>query len=423
MKCHLEISKEARRSASKPASMPTNQTHEVCIRDLAVVPKLEIRGKSTCLDSSIEEVIQTLAHHVEGPCLDAILITHALHPHLWDSPQLDQGEGDGRGANNGSCEISQDHLYPPPGSSGNPRKQRNKRGGGDHPERHPQKRRSIASASSRGERKRRYACPYFLHDSSTYFQCLNYYLHRVGDVRQHLLRRHVQEIYCPQCGHIFEGDTNHTNRDQHILDGNCEIRDFNIPPGMTTDTVKRMKETAGGNARDDTAKWFEIWNCVFPGIPQPMSPYLDDEITVVSYLIQEYQAQPNIDSVALLSLVPPAMQEEACRHMYNMLASIPPYFTRRMEGYVNHNQGNDYIPRDIIPPSQSSINANGHPNLSLSLPQPTIAPLDSVYNSPENQLSPIDENRGIVPYVVLTNPGWQDPSWSGSDYVPKGPDN
>ncbi|KAI1648392.1 uncharacterized protein F4817DRAFT_334813 [Daldinia loculata] len=397
-----------------------------CIRDLAVAPKLETWGKPACLDSSIEEVLQTLAQYFgfEDPWLDAFLVTHVSQPYLWDGPLLDQGEGDGRGANNGPCGTSQDHSYPPPGSSGNPRKQRNKRGGGDHPERQPQKRRSIASASSRGERKRRYACPYFLRDNSAYFQCLGYHLHRVGDVRQHLLRQHLQEIHCPRCGHIFKGQTNNVDRDRHLNENNCDTRVFNTPPGMTVDAVDRMREAASGSStRDDAAKWFEIWDCIFPGIPQPISPYLDDGVTITSYLIEEYQNQPNIHVATLLSLVPPApaMQQEAYGHICNMLAGIPPYFTHRMGGSINHSQGNEYVPRDVLP--QSPINPNVHPNLSLTLPQSIIAPQDSVYNSPENQLPPIDENGGVSPYNLLTNPGWQPTSWPGSDYVPKVPDN
>ncbi|KAI0849959.1 hypothetical protein F5Y00DRAFT_234307 [Daldinia vernicosa] len=391
------------RSTSKPTSRPP----EVCIRDLAVASKFELWSKPTCSGPGVEEVLQALAHY-EDSWLDAILITHASRPYLWDGPLIDQGEGEGRGANNGSSGTLQDHSHQPPGSSGNPRKQRNKRGGGDHPERQPQKRRSVASASSRSENRRRYACPYFLLDPSAHVQCLGYFLHRVGDVRQHLLRQHLQPIHCPQCGLIFKGQTKNDDRDQHIRANNCDIRVFNAPPGMTADAVERMKDAASGTcARDDAAKWFEIWHCIFPGHDQPESPYLPNEITIASYLIQEYQNLPNIHIAQLLSLVRPGTQEEAYVHIYNMLAAIPLYFTQRTGGSINDGQDNDYIPGDV-PLPQSPINPNGHPNPSVSFPQSFIAPQDSVFNSPENQLPPIDENEGVSP-DLLTNPVWQPP--------------
>ncbi|KAI1736966.1 hypothetical protein F4680DRAFT_235639 [Xylaria scruposa] len=124
-----------------------------------------------------------------------------------------------------------------------------------------------------------FGCPFYFHDKEEHQSCLNYKLKRIGDVRQHIWRSHVQPSYCPRCGIVFQNDINYAQRDIHINDRQriCEaISDLPRYSGATSDQLASMTTAANHRYNStDRDRWYSIWDLMFPGVDRPPSPYVD----------------------------------------------------------------------------------------------------------------------------------------------------
>ncbi|KAK6857284.1 hypothetical protein PG995_007471 [Apiospora arundinis] len=157
------------------------------------------------------------------------------------------------------------------------------KGNGDErdPERGGKKsQRNKASAVSGRQPSRQFACPYLFGGSLRHHCCRGF--NRIGDVRQHLFRCHRQPAhYCPTCGRVFDDEQ---SSGAHIRQQNCSPAAFNFP-GMTSDQwidistrAQAPPHTVPGG---DAARWYIIWDILFPGAQRPPTPYINGSIFTV----------------------------------------------------------------------------------------------------------------------------------------------
>lgn len=122
-----------------------------------------------------------------------------------------------------------------------------------------------------------FACPFYCHDKEEHQNCLSRRLRRIGDVRQHLKRCHMQASWCPRCGVIFRNDRAYAQRNEHI--SSCETYIHPSPPpppGMTGEQLIAMTDAARHRrGSNDEGRWYEIWDIMFPGERRPLSPYIN----------------------------------------------------------------------------------------------------------------------------------------------------
>jgi hypothetical protein len=157
--------------------------------------------------------------------------------------------------------------------------QRGKRKRGDDDEKKPSKQKPKLDSD---QCPTPFACPFYLHNRHEWHQCLrNYTLNRIVDVRLHLLRVHLLAPQCPSCGKEFKGRSAEDRFNAHIQLRNCQSLP-SLPParhGITGDQLEAMRTKAthrtGPHVQDPAAaKWFEMWDIIFPTIARPASPYI-----------------------------------------------------------------------------------------------------------------------------------------------------
>lgn len=137
-----------------------------------------------------------------------------------------------------------------------------------------------------GQFPNQFACPFYLHDRHEWSNCLrNYRLNRVVDVRLHLLRVHLLAPQCPSCGKEFKGDSAEDRCNEHIEQRSCQPLPHPPPPrhGLTGDQLEAIRSIASHRTGrreqlDDpaAAKWFEMWDIIFPNTAHPASPYITE---------------------------------------------------------------------------------------------------------------------------------------------------
>ncbi|KAK4183198.1 hypothetical protein QBC35DRAFT_443808 [Podospora australis] len=145
-----------------------------------------------------------------------------------------------------------------------------------------------ANISNKRQRTLHVACPFSFHDRSTYSGCRKYSLRQIADVRTHLQRVHMQDLFCPTCKHTFIGDNKRRNFDDHVTEKKCQPNSQPDPPGITQefwDLHFKGKSQAANCLYDKSPlerKWYYIWDTLFPDSTRPASIYQrgaeDDEI-------------------------------------------------------------------------------------------------------------------------------------------------
>ncbi|KAH8760494.1 hypothetical protein F5883DRAFT_140722 [Diaporthe sp. PMI_573] len=156
--------------------------------------------------------------------------------------------------------------------------QRGKRKRGDDDEKKPSKQKTKLDSDQCADP---FACPFYLHNRYEWHTCLrNYTLKRIVDVRLHLLRVHLLAPQCPTCGHEFKGDSAEDRCNVHIQLRTCQPLPLPLPSrhGVTGDQLEDIRTIA--TRRPDrrvkdpaAAKWFEMWDIIFPSSARPASPY------------------------------------------------------------------------------------------------------------------------------------------------------
>ncbi|KAI1803542.1 hypothetical protein F4811DRAFT_524521 [Daldinia bambusicola] len=139
-------------------------------------------------------------------------------------------------------------------------------------------------ASKRALPRPEFACPFYKYDAVRHLRCHNYELHRIGDVRQHILRRHASLHHCPRCSQTFhlEGELQ-----DHIRHGSCQAGESQPPRELISGRFRELKNPAS-ILRNDVEKWYSIWDLIFPDIPRPASPYFNRRVEVPMEMLQDH---------------------------------------------------------------------------------------------------------------------------------------
>ncbi|KAI0471198.1 hypothetical protein F4859DRAFT_110270 [Xylaria cf. heliscus] len=180
---------------------------------------------------------------------------------------------------NPSYASSRKHRAPSPSAPGylkrNQNSRRRGRRGREGDNQPPESQNKPQSGLSNARRP--FGCPFYFHNKEEHQFCLNYELKRIGDVRQHIYRFHVQPSHCPRCGIVFQDDITYEQRDTHERQRICEATShFRLYSGATSEQLLSMRNAAAhrGSSTEEE-RWYAIWEIMFPRIPRPPSPYVD----------------------------------------------------------------------------------------------------------------------------------------------------
>jgi len=119
------------------------------------------------------------------------------------------------------------------------------------------------------------ACPFWKKDPSAYSRCYRLELKEVKRVKQHLYRIHVKLIRCPRCQEVFP---DRASCDEHIRNTDCIRQPTVINEGIDQDQQTELSKR-GSAALSQEQRWFVVWRIVFPGVPEPASSYIDDDLS------------------------------------------------------------------------------------------------------------------------------------------------
>ena len=137
-----------------------------------------------------------------------------------------------------------------------------------------------------------FACPFWKRDTSENKHCHRYTLSRIRDVKQHLHRCHKAPWYCYRCGESF---LNEETQIRHIrADPPCQISRNVVANGLSETQLKDLRKKSDP-ALTEEKQWYAIWNIVFPGDPQPSSPYIDSELSEDLSRFREFWQSPGAD--------------------------------------------------------------------------------------------------------------------------------
>ncbi|KAK5938857.1 hypothetical protein PMZ80_009049 [Knufia obscura] len=149
-----------------------------------------------------------------------------------------------------------------------------------------------------GEPRKLFACPYYKHDPIRYGErntgelhyrsCAGGLYRDTSRVKQHLKRiHHRPDFYCRRCFVTF--NTNEQLQKHSSSRQGCDARDCPYPERL--DETQQAKIHVKRPGKDPRELWNEIFSIIFPGVPVPDSPYIEqvqpsDEGTLPNVLEQ-----------------------------------------------------------------------------------------------------------------------------------------
>lgn len=151
---------------------------------------------------------------------------------------------------------------------------------------------SVAWSSNAGGTSRRdnsstavklFACPYFKQNPPrfsarnttqlAYRSCATVVLRNTAQIKQHLYRVHkLPDHYCARCLQQFAKSSDLSS---HVRSCRCETQPTNFEGKMTPEQYKKIKRRQ--TKSDQRSGWYEIFDILFPGVPRPASPYIEDK--------------------------------------------------------------------------------------------------------------------------------------------------
>jgi len=133
-----------------------------------------------------------------------------------------------------------------------------------------------------GEPRKLFACPYYKHDPIRYGErntgeihyrgCAGGLFRDISRVKQHLKRiHHRPDFYCRRCFSTF--NTNQQLQKHSSSRQGCEARDCPYPERLDETQQSRIHVKRPG--KDPRELWNEIFSIIFPRVPVPDSPYIE----------------------------------------------------------------------------------------------------------------------------------------------------
>jgi len=119
-----------------------------------------------------------------------------------------------------------------------------------------------------------FACPFWKQDPLRHSRCYKLELKEVKRVKQHLYRSHKKPIRCRRCQSVFP---NRAACDSHQA-VDCVRQPEIIDDGINEDQASELSNR-GSSSLTQEQRWFVMWQIVLPGVPEPASPYIDDDLS------------------------------------------------------------------------------------------------------------------------------------------------
>ena len=125
-----------------------------------------------------------------------------------------------------------------------------------------------------------YACHYCKYDSSRYSErnnsekhyrgCSSGYWPDISRLKQHLYRVHWRNHHCERCFTVFKKSS---DLQAHMRMLTCQPTSCPYPEKFENDKYNEIRKKRPANTPEDV--WYIIHGILFPGEPQPASPYAD----------------------------------------------------------------------------------------------------------------------------------------------------
>lgn len=132
--------------------------------------------------------------------------------------------------------------------------------------------------SKREELEAPFACPFYKRDAVKHHRCGSLTLSRIRDVKQHLVRRHLQPPFCATCGATFEIQDLCAAHSKERL---CVYSDIIQEPEGITTAQRHLIAQRSHRRQSKVEQWFTVWDIIFPSSPRPQSPFISDAIDEV----------------------------------------------------------------------------------------------------------------------------------------------
>ncbi|KAK5958718.1 hypothetical protein OHC33_000561 [Knufia fluminis] len=144
---------------------------------------------------------------------------------------------------------------------------------------------SVGGPSRRGSDStatKLFACPYFKHNplkfsarnttQLAYRSCATVVLRNTAQIKQHLYRVHrMPDFYCEKCLRQFANASELNSHDRSCF---CKAPSTSFEGKMTHDQYRKVKKRQ--TQSDQRDGWYEILDILFPQMPRPNSPYIED---------------------------------------------------------------------------------------------------------------------------------------------------
>ncbi len=122
------------------------------------------------------------------------------------------------------------------------------------------------------------ACPFWKNNPLRHRACYRGFK-RIRDVKYHLKRNHVRPR-CPRCGTQFDqvgAVSTHLRNPQEVCARRDDLDD--IPYDSISPEQAMTLSQYSDRTYSQEQQWFAIWDIVFHGHPQPMSAYVDTDMS------------------------------------------------------------------------------------------------------------------------------------------------
>lgn len=253
-----------------------------------------------------------------------------------------------------------------------------------------------------------FLCPFYVRNRHPLHECSRRRFRRTSDVRQHILRVHIQAPSCPTCGQTFDNDPSLERLHTHIAARICQGRPVSMT-GITAEQYQTITEIANQRHRrrfNAVERWMLMWRVIYPGVDDPESPYASGETDLVQGMLDVRAAIENNQARGISS--------------GTSMANFGEYEWSVIDYFINfarpvqhgHNRATALVDSSQAPSGNpASIHAAQRPG--------NPAPPSRSFQPPTNQAG----GHGLVadplapshaPSLVPAS-GSQDPDWTGMD--------
>lgn len=212
---------------------------------------LESQGPAALLRKG-EATLRVRPSGVQGASSQAMSGASISHPH-GAGGQLPRSQGKGKGR---------------------ARHEQDQESDGEESQRRRPKKQRLRDASP-DAMTRQLACLFWKLDPRKHRDCFGLTLENTSRVKQHLKRKHTPKYYCERCWAEFADEHSHAEHVKVEVMA-CPSRTCRFPAITHQQEMSLRRRSTSVTAE---ARWFEMWDIVFPDSPRPSSPYIDSELS------------------------------------------------------------------------------------------------------------------------------------------------